>query len=214
MSEIEKGVPTDQKEHRNFIENIIAQDLKSGKHDGRVVTRFPPEPNGYLHIGHAKSICLNFGLARDNVKGQCHLRFDDTNPLKESNEYVEAIKKDIHWLGFDWGENLHFSSNYFEKLYGFALELVNKGLAYVDGQTGDEIAANRGSFEEPGKNSPFRDRSVQENLKLLEEMKEGKHPDGSHVLRAKIDMAHGNMCMRDPILYRIRHVEHHRTGDN
>tara|TARA_Y100000780_G_C13695211_1_gene421331 strand:- start:13622 stop:15325 length:1704 start_codon:yes stop_codon:yes gene_type:complete len=211
--EMEKGVPTDQKEHRNFIENIIAEDLKSGKHDGWVITRFPPEPNGYLHLGHTKSICLNFGLARDNVKTRCHLRFDDTNPLKESTEYVNAIKEDIKWLGFDWGENLHFSSDYFDTLYGFAVELIEKGLAYVDSQSPEEIAENRGTFEAPGKNSPFRERSVEENLKMFTEMKEGKYKDGEHVLRAKIDMAHGNMCMRDPILYRIRHVEHHRTGD-
>lgn len=211
--EMEKGVPTDQKEHRNFIENIIAEDLKSGKHDGWVITRFPPEPNGYLHLGHTKSICLNFGLARDNVKTRCHLRFDDTNPLKESTEYVNAIKEDIKWLGFDWGENLHFSSDYFDTLYGFAVELIEKGLAYVDSQSPEEIAENRGTFERPGKNSPFRERSVEENLKMFTEMKEGKYKDGEHVLRAKIDMAHGNMCMRDPILYRIRHVDHHRTGD-
>lgn len=211
--EMEKGVPTDQKEHRNFIENIIAEDLKTGKHDGWVITRFPPEPNGYLHLGHTKSICLNFGLARDNVKTRCHLRFDDTNPLKESTEYVNAIKEDIKWLGFDWGENLHFSSDYFDTLYGFAVELIEKGLAYVDSQSPEEIAENRGTFEAPGKNSPFRERSVEENLKMFTEMKEGKYKDGEHVLRAKIDMAHGNMCMRDPILYRIRHVEHHRTGD-
>ena len=211
MSEMEKGVPTDEKEHRNFIENIIAEDLKSGKHDGWVITRFPPEPNGYLHLGHTKSICLNFGLARDNKKTKVHLRFDDTNPLKESNEYVEAIKKDVQWLGFQW-DDLHFSSDYFDTLFGFAVELIEKGLAYVDSQTGDEIAEQRGTFETPGKNSPYRDRSVEENLKLFEEMKEGKYQDGEHVLRAKIDMASGNMCMRDPILYRIRHVEHHRTG--
>ncbi|MBG60202.1 MAG: glutamine--tRNA ligase [Peredibacter sp.] len=210
---MEKGVPTDQKEHRNFIENIIAEDLKSGKHDGWVITRFPPEPNGYLHLGHTKSICLNFGLARDNVKTRCHLRFDDTNPLKESTEYVNAIKEDIKWLGFDWGENLHFSSDYFDTLYGFAVELIEKGLAYVDSQSPDEIANNRGTFEKPGVNSPFRERTVEENKRMFTEMKEGKYKDGEHVLRAKIDMAHGNMCMRDPILYRIRHVDHHRTGD-
>lgn len=164
-------------------------------------------------MGHTKSICLNFGLARDNVKGQCHLRFDDTNPLKESTEYVEAIKEDIKWLGFDWGDRLHFSSDYFDTLYMFAVELIEKGLAYVDSQSPEDIAASRGSFERPGTNSPYRDRSIEENLQLFEEMKDGKHKDGEHVLRAKIDMAHGNMCMRDPILYRIRHVNHHRTGD-
>lgn len=213
MSEMKKGVPTDEKEHRNFIENIIAEDLKTGKHDGWVITRFPPEPNGYLHIGHAKSICLNFGLARDNKKTECHLRFDDTNPLKESTEYVESIQEDVKWLGFDWGKHLYFSSDYFDKLFGFAIELIEKGLAYVDSQDGETIAKQRGTFETHGTNSPFRERSIEENLKLFHEMKEGKYQDGEHVLRAKIDMTSGNMCMRDPVLYRIRHVHHHRTGD-
>lgn len=213
MSDLEKGVPTDEKEHRNFIENIIADDLKSNKHDGWVITRFPPEPNGYLHIGHAKAICLNFGLAHVNKKSECHLRFDDTNPLKESTEYVDSIKEDVKWLGFDWGEHLYFSSDYFDTLYDFALELINKGLAYVDDQSFDEIQATRGNFEKPGVNSPYRDRSVKENLELFQAMRDGKFKDGEKVLRAKIDMASSYMCMRDPVLYRIRHVNHHRTGD-
>lgn len=206
-------VATNKKEHRNFIENIIAKDLDEGTHGGWVKTRFPPEPNGYLHIGHAKAICLNFGLAKDNQpKSTCNLRFDDTNPEKEETEYVEAIKEDVKWLGFEW-DNLHFSSDYFDKLYEFAVELVKKGLAYVDDQSFDDIQANRGSFEKPGVNSPYRDRSVAENLKLLEQMKAGDFPDGAKVLRAKIDMASSFMCMRDPIMYRIKHVSHHRTGD-
>lgn len=213
MSDVVKGVPTDEKEHRNFIENIIADDLKSSKHDGWVITRFPPEPNGYLHIGHAKSICLNFGLANDNKKAKCHLRFDDTNPLKESTEYVDSIKKDVEWLGYKWDE-LHFTSDYFEKLHGFAIELIEKGLAFVDSQSADEIAAQRGSFEKPGTNSPFRERSVAENLELFNKMKAGEFAEGEHVLRAKIDMASSYMCMRDPVLYRIRKVHHHRTGDD
>jgi glutaminyl-tRNA synthetase len=213
MSEMEKGVPTNEKEHRNFIENIIAEDLESGKHGGKVVTRFPPEPNGYLHLGHAKSICLNFSLARDNKDAQCHLRFDDTNPEKESDEYVRSIQEDVKWLGWDWGENLFFSSDYFDQLYDFAVELIQKGLAFVDSESADEIASKRGSFDQPGTESRFRNRSVEENLKLFTEMKEGKYQDGEHVLRAKIDMAHGNMNMRDPIIYRIRHIYHHRTQD-
>lgn len=212
MSE-EKIVPTNEKEHRNFIENIIADDLNSNKHDGWVITRFPPEPNGYLHIGHAKSICLNFGLAKANKKTKCNLRFDDTNPLKESTEYVESIKKDVSWLGYEWDE-LYFTSDYFEKLHGFAIELINKGLAFVDSQSADEIAAKRGSFEKPGTNSPFRDRSVEENLDLFAKMKAGELEEGSHVLRAKIDMASSYMCMRDPVIYRIRKVHHHRTGND
>ena len=207
-------IPTNKKEHRNFIENIIAEDLNKNTHDGWVITRFPPEPNGYLHIGHAKAICLNFGLALSNApKSKCHLRFDDTNPEKESTEYVESIQEDIKWLGFDWKENLFFSSDYFDKLYDFAVELVNKGLAYVDDQTPEEIANSRGSFEKAGTNSPYRDRSVEENLDLLQKMKAGEFKDGERVLRAKIDMASAFMCMRDPIIYRVKHVHHHRTGD-
>jgi len=197
----------------NFIRDIVAQDLKTGRHGGRVVTRFPPEPNGHLHIGHAKSICLNFGLALENPGGVCHLRFDDTNPSTESMEYVESIKSDVRWLGFDWGDRLFHASDYFERLYGYAAELVKKGRAYVDSLSADEIRAYRGTFLEPGKNSPYRDRSVEENLDLLRRMRAGEFPDGAHVLRAKIDMASPNVNMRDPTLYRIRRVPHYRTGD-
>lgn len=207
-------VPTNKKEHRNFIENIIAKDLDENTHDGWVITRFPPEPNGYLHIGHAKAICLNFGLARDNApKSRCHLRFDDTNPEREEVEYVESIKADVKWLGFHWGDHLYYSSDYFQKLYDFAIELINKGLAYVDDQTFDEIQAARGTFEKPGTNSPFRDRSIEENLDLFHRMRNGEFADGEKVLRAKIDMASSFMCMRDPIMYRIKKVPHHRTGN-
>lgn len=206
--------PTNKKEHKNFIENIIAKDLDEGTHDGMVVTRFPPEPNGYLHIGHAKAICLNYGLVWNNSpKSKFNLRFDDTNPEKEDTEYVNSIKEDVKWLGADWEENIHFSSDYFEKLYGFAIELINKGLAYVDDQSPDEIHASRGNFEKPGTDSPYRERSIEENLKLFTEMREGKFKDGEKVLRAKVDMASNFMCMRDPIMYRIKHVEHHRTGN-
>ncbi len=208
-------VPTNKKEHRHFIENIIAKDLDENKHGGMVVTRFPPEPNGYLHIGHAKAICLNFGLARDNApKSRCHLRFDDTNPEKEDVEYVESIKEDVKWLGFDWGEHLYFSSDYFQKLFDFATELINKGLAYVDDQTFEEIQKNRGSFEAAGTNSPYRDRSVDENLDLFKKMRAGEFADGTKVLRAKVDMGSSFMCMRDPIMYRIKKMEHHRTGSD
>ncbi len=197
---------------RNFIERIIDQDLKTGKHT-EIVTRFPPEPNGYLHIGHAKSICLNFGLAAQ-YHGKCHLRFDDTNPTKEEVEYIESIKKDISWLGFDWGENEFFASDYFEKLHEIAIKLIKEGKAYVDELTAEEVRAYRGSLTEPGKNSPYRDRSVEENLRLFDEMGKGLHDEGTLVLRAKIDMASPNLNMRDPSLYRILKSEHHRTGDN
>ncbi len=196
----------------NFIRNIIKEDEASGKFDGRVATRFPPEPNGYLHIGHAKSICLNFGLAAEN-KGACNLRFDDTNPTKESVEYVESIQKDVRWLGFDWEDRLYFASDYFENLYAYATELVKKGKAYVDSLSADEIRAHRGTLTEPGKDSPFRDRSIEENLDLFTRMRAGEYEEGAHVLRAKIDMAHPNLLMRDPTLYRIRKASHHRTGD-
>jgi glutaminyl-tRNA synthetase len=210
---MENRTPTNKKEHRNFIENIVAEDLEKGTHDGWVITRFPPEPNGYLHLGHAKAICLNSGLAWNNEpKSKFHLRFDDTNPEKEETEYVDSIKEDVKWLGADWKDNMFFSSDYFDKLYGFAVELINKGLAYVDDQSADEIFKGRGNFETPGTNSPNRDRTVEENLKLFTEMKEGKYKDGEKVLRAKVDMASNFMCMRDPIMYRIRHIEHHRTG--
>lgn len=195
----------------NFIRNIIDEDLSSGKHSG-VVTRFPPEPNGYLHIGHAKSICLNFGIARD-YNGQCHLRFDDTNPAKEEEEYMESIKEDVRWLGFDWGEHLYHASDYFDKLYEFAVELIKQGKAYVCSLSAEEIREYRGTLTEPGKESPYRNRSVEENLELFERMKNGEFKDGEHVLRAKIDMASPNVVMRDPTIYRIRHMSHHRTGD-
>jgi glutaminyl-tRNA synthetase len=196
----------------NFIKNMIDEDLQSNKYQGRVHTRFPPEPNGYLHIGHAKSICLNFGLAME-YGGKCNLRFDDTNPIKEEEEYVEAIKRDVRWLGFDWEDRLFYASDYFDQLYTYAVNLIKKGKAYVDSLSADEIREYRGTLTQPGKNSPFRDRSVEENLKLFERMRAGEFKDGSHVLRAKIDMASGNINMRDPVMYRILHAAHHRTGD-
>ena len=195
----------------NFIEEIVEEDLRNGKHGGRVLTRFPPEPNGYLHIGHAKSICLNFGLAI-KYNGKTNLRFDDTNPEKEETEYVDSIKEDVKWLGFDWAEEL-YASDYFEQIYEFAVTLIKKGLAYVDDSTPDEIAAQKGTPTEPGTPSPFRDRSIEENLLLFTGMKAGKYKDGEKVLRAKIDLASPNMHLRDPLMYRIRHAHHHRTGD-
>lgn len=195
----------------NFIRDIIDEDLKSGKHD-QVVTRFPPEPNGYLHIGHAKSICLNFGLAK-SYNGRCHLRFDDTNPTKEEQEYIDSIKEDVRWLGFDWGEHEYYASDYFEQLYEWAIVLIKAGKAYVDDQSADEIRQNRGTLTEPGKNSPFRERGIDENLELFQKMRNGEFPNGEKVLRAKIDMASPNINMRDPVLYRIMHAEHPRTGD-
>lgn len=195
----------------NFIKKIIEDDNKTGKFAGRVHTRFPPEPNGYLHIGHAKSICLNFGLAGE-FGGRCNLRFDDTNPIKEEQEYIDAIKADIRWLGFDWQDREFYASDYFGQLYEWAVQLIEAGKAYVDSLTADEIRAHRGTLTEPGKNSPYRDRSVEENLALFERMKDGEFEDGAHVLRAKIDMASGNINMRDPVMYRILHAEHHRTG--
>jgi glutaminyl-tRNA synthetase len=201
-------VETEKRVH--FIRQLIVDQLASGQHTG-VNTRFPPEPNGYLHIGHAKSICLNFGLAEE-FKGQCFLRFDDTNPMKEEQEYVDAIINDVRWLGFDWAAITH-SSDYYEQLYEFAIILIEKGLAYVDSLTIDEIRAYRGTLQEPGKNSPYRERTIAENKDLFQRMKAGDFPDGAHVLRAKIDMTHGNVNMRDPVLYRIRHATHQRTGD-
>ena len=195
----------------NFLEEIIAEDVKSGKHGGRVLTRFPPEPNGYLHIGHVKSICLNFGIAQQ-FGGMTNLRFDDTNPVTEDTEYVDNIKADIKWLGFNWA-NEFYASDYFEQLYEFAVTLIRKGLAYVDDSSADEIASMKGTPTSPGINSPFRERSVDENLDLFERMRKGEFQDGDKVLRAKIDMASPNMHMRDPLMYRIRHVAHHRTGD-
>ena len=204
-----------EKEHApgpDFIRRIVTSDVAAGKHGGRVQTRFPPEPNGYLHIGHAKAICINFGIA-DDYDGECFLRFDDTNPLKEDIEYVEAIERDVRWLGFDWDDRLAHASDYFPELYEFALELIRRGLAYVDDQTADEIRASRGTLTEPGTNSPFRDRAVEENLELFAGMTRGEYEEGECVLRAKIDMASPNVNLRDPVLYRIRKVAHQRTGD-
>lgn len=207
---MEEKMENTERETLNFIEEIVAGDLKSGKHKS-ITTRFPPEPNGYLHIGHAKSICLNFGIAK-KYRGKTNLRFDDTNPVKEDTEYVDSIKEDIKWLGFQWAEE-HYASDYFEQLYQWACDLIKKGLAYVDDQSLEEMRENRGTVQTPGKNSPYRDRSVEENLDLFERMRNGEFPDGSKTLRAKIDMAHPNMHMRDPIMYRILHTSHHRTGD-
>jgi len=195
----------------NFIKDIIDDDLRTGKYEGRVHTRFPPEPNGYLHIGHAKSICLNFGLAEE-YNGKCNLRFDDTNPETENEEFVKAIQEDVKWLGFDWEDRMYFASDYFEQLYQYAVELIKKGKAYVDSLSPEEIREYRGTLTEPGKESPYRNRSVEENLELFEAMRRGKFPEGAHVLRAKIDMAHPNLNMRDPVMYRIKHVPHYRTG--
>jgi glutaminyl-tRNA synthetase len=203
---------TDREAPTNFIRQIIDSDLRSHNNDGRVVTRFPPEPNGYLHIGHAKAICLNFGIAED-YGGHCTLRFDDTNPVNESLEYVESIKEDIRWLGYDWGEHLRHASDYFEQLYEWAVALVQAGKAYVDSSSADEIRAYRGTLTEPGRESPFRDRCVNQNLDLLARMRDGEFADGSQVLRAKIDMASPNMNLRDPVIYRILHASHQMTGD-
>jgi glutaminyl-tRNA synthetase len=195
----------------NFLEEIVEEDISTGKHGGRVLTRFPPEPNGYLHIGHSKSICLNFGLAQ-KYGGKTNLRFDDTNPSKEETEYVDSIKADIKWLGFEW-DNEFYASDYFDKLYDFAVTLIKKGLAYVDDSTAEEIAAQKGTPNEPGTPNAYRSRSVEENLELFADMKAGKYPDGAKVLRAKVDLAAPNMHLRDPLMYRIKHTHHHRTGD-
>ena len=197
----------------DFIRAKVAEDQKTNKHQGRVVTRFPPEPNGYLHIGHAKSLCLNFGIAAENQEGVCNLRFDDTNPIKEEAEYEEAIKRDVRWLGFDWEDRLFYASDYFDQLHQYAVQLIQKGKAYVCSLSAQDIREYRGTLSEPGKDSPYRTRSVEENLKLFEGMRAGEFKDGSHVLRAKIDMASPNLNMRDPTLYRIRQVPHHRSGD-
>jgi glutaminyl-tRNA synthetase len=206
MAKEESPAPTD------FIRRIIAEDLRTGKHD-RIVTRFPPHPNGYPHIGHAMSVCLNFGVAEENEGGVCHLRFDDTNPSREEVEYVEAIKRDVRWLGFDWGDHLYFCSDYFDRLYEFALELIRAGKAFVCDLTADQIREYRGTLTEPGKDSPYRGRSVEENLALFDRMRAGEFENGSRVLRAKIDMASPNINMRDPVMYRIQKSSHHRTGD-
>jgi len=199
-------------ETSNFIRNIIDEDLKTNKYEGRVHTRFPPEPNGYLHIGHAKSICLNFGIAKD-YNGLCNLRFDDTNPIKEDPEFVQSIQDDIKWLGFDWEERLYHASDYFDQMYEYAIQLVKEGKAFVCSLSEKEIREYRGTVKEPGKESPYRTRSIEENLDLLERMKNGEFEDGAYTLRAKIDMAASNMLMRDPLIYRIRRKRHHRTGD-
>ena len=205
---------TEQPAASNFIRQIIDEDIESGKLEGVVHTRFPPEPNGYLHIGHAKSICLNFGIARDYPGGLCNLRFDDTNPHKENVEYVDSIQGDVRWLGFDWQERLYYASDYFEQLYGFAVELIEKGKAYVCDLNAEEVRDYRGTLTEPGRESPYRRRSVEENLDLFRRMRNGEFEDGERVLRARIDMASPNMNMRDPTLYRIRHgVIHHQTGE-
>ena len=207
MSENENNIPS------NFIRKTITADLQQGKNDGRVHTRFPPEPNGYLHIGHAKSICLNFGVA-DEFGGKCNLRFDDTNPEKEDVEYVDSIKEDVRWLGFDWEDREFFASDYFEQLYQYAVDLIKQGKAYVDSLDAEQIREHRGTLTEPGKDSPYRDRSVEENLGLFEDMRAGKYDEGECVLRAKIDMASPNLNMRDPVIYRIKKATHHRTGDD
>jgi len=205
---IETSTPPDRSD---FIREIVAADLRAGRHQ-TVVTRFPPEPNGYLHIGHAKSICLNFGIARE-FGGHCNLRFDDTNPVKEEQEYIDAIMADVRWLGFDWGDNLYHASDYFEQLYAWAVELIEHGRAYVDDLSADEIREHRGTLTEPGRNSPWRDRPVEESLDLFQRMRRGEFPNGARVLRARIDMAAPNINLRDPVLYRIVHAEHPRTGD-
>ncbi|MDE2778492.1 MAG: glutamine--tRNA ligase/YqeY domain fusion protein [Chloroflexota bacterium] len=197
----------------DFIRAIVQEDLASNKYEGRVVTRFPPEPNGYLHIGHAKSICLNFGVASEYSGGVCHLRFDDTNPLREDVEYINSIQEDVRWLGFDWGQHLYYASDYFDALYAFAEQLIADGKAYVDSLSADEIREYRGTLTEPGKESPYRKRPVEENLDLFRRMRDGEFEDGAHVLRARIDMASPNLNMRDPTIYRIRRAHHHRTGD-
>ncbi len=202
----------DQFADNHFIRTLIEEDLKSGKHEA-IQTRFPPEPNGYLHIGHAKSICLNFGLAYI-FDGLCNLRFDDTNPEKENDEYVNSIKEDVEWLGFHWAGEPRFASNYFDQLYDYAVGLIKDGKAYVDDLTPEEMREYRGTLTEAGKNSPYRDRSIEENLDLFTRMKNGEFPDGSKTLRLKIDMASGNINMRDPVIYRIRRAHHHNTGDN
>ena len=203
---------TDAEGPRDFIRDAVAEDMKTGRWDGKVVTRFPPEPNGYLHIGHAKAFGIDFGVAEENG-GRCHLRFDDTNPTKEEEEYVEAIQEDVRWLGWDWGEHLYFASDYFEQMYDCAVQLIRDGKAYVDDQNAEEIRRTRGTLTKPGVESPHRDRPIDESLDLFERMRKGEFPDGSRVLRAKVDMASPNLNLRDPVMYRILHASHHRTGD-
>lgn len=212
MSDIKTNEPEESKKSLNFIEAMVEKDLAEGKNKGRVQTRFPPEPNGYLHIGHAKAICLDFGIAQ-KYGGVCNLRFDDTNPVKEDTEYVDSIREDVHWLGGEWDDREYYASNYFDQLYAFAEQLIRDGKAYVDSQSAEEIRASRGTLTQPGTESPYRNRSIEENLDLFHRMRGGEFADGEHVLRAKIDMASPNVVMRDPTLYRIRHAEHHRTGD-
>jgi glutaminyl-tRNA synthetase len=209
-----KGKAEGQENAPNFIHELVEADLRDGKHGGQVVTRFPPEPNGYLHIGHAKSICLNFTTAELSNQGRCHLRFDDTNPEAEDTEYVESIREDVRWLGFDWGGHEYFASDYFERLYECAVDLIKRGFAYVDSQSLEEIREGRGDFYRPGVNSPFRDRSAEESMDLLARMRDGEFEEGAHVVRAKIDMASKDVNLRDPLMYRIRKVTHHRTGDD
>jgi glutaminyl-tRNA synthetase len=208
------GKAEGQENAPNFVHDLVRDDLRADKHGGQVATRFPPEPNGYLHIGHAKSICLNFTTAELAEGGRCHLRFDDTNPAAEDTEYVESIREDVSWLGFDWGSHEYFASDYFERLYDCAVDLIQRGLAYVDSQSLEEIREGRGDFYKPGVNSPYRDRGVEENLELLAKMRAGDFEEGEHVLRAKIDMASKDVNLRDPLMYRIRKVTHHRTGDD
>ncbi|PYQ18116.1 MAG: glutamine--tRNA ligase, partial [Acidobacteria bacterium] len=207
----EPDPPPTTGEPADFIREIVSDDVRAGRHQ-TVVTRFPPEPNGYLHVGHAKSICLNFGIARE-FGGRCHLRFDDTNPLKEEQEYIDSIKEDVRWLGFEWGEHLYNASDYFDQLYQWAELLVGQGLAYVDDQSADQIRETRGTLTEGGRDSPYRNRSVEENLDLFRRMRGGEFPDGARVLRAKIDMASPNINLRDPVMYRILHARHPMTGD-
>jgi len=204
---------SDSTDRLDFVRAIVADDVKANKNAGRVHTRFPPEPNGFLHIGHAKAICLNFGIAEEHKDGLCNLRFDDTNPIKEEDRYIEAIKKDVKWLGFDWADRLYFASDYFEQMYDYAVELIKAGKAYVCDLTGEQIREYRGTLTTPGKNSPYRDRSIEENLDLFAKMRAGEFVNGARTLRAKIDMAHPNLNMRDPVMYRILHAAHHRTGD-
>ncbi len=203
----------DEEKKTDFIREMIKKDIETGRFGGKVITRFPPEPNGYLHIGHAKAICLNFGIASDFPGGRCHLRFDDTNPCKEETEFVESIKEDVKWLGFDWGEHLYFASDYFEQMYEYAIELIKAGKAYVCDLSPEQIREYRGTLTQPGKESPYRNRSVEENLDLFARMRAGEFPDGAKTLRAKIDMSSPNLNMRDPVMYRILHAKHHRTGD-